>query len=654
MKRVLTIAWLIGVSSGWTQNADFDGSGQVDFDDFFLFADAFGGTDSRFDLDGNGMVDFGDFFLFADTFGRTVEPAPEPKPNHPPMADAGLEQMVTVGEKVPLDGRGSSDADGDELTYRWTAPAGIVLSSGTVVRPTFTATATGRYQFVLVVNDGQVDSVPDTVGVTVIQPNRAPMAYAGVDQHVQAGATVQLDGSASYDPDGDALSFTWREDSSNPETGLVSDVFSNKPTVAISTVGVYRFSLVVSDRQAESTPDTMQIWVQKVERIAVGTQADFLNITPGNSLLSATCRYVGVHCYIFVEDAQWDAYGGFINQTDVDTLGELFDQASPMDPARGIYDLEVENFGSPPDTDGDERIFIVLLDSGDPQIIGFFDPSVSIWSDPALRRDTIYLDSWTVRRRQYLAQGTLAHIFHYLIHWGYDEDEDFWVTRGLAGYAEKLIGYPEGDADMVPAFLERPDFDLTSWENSAASYGATYLFIAFLAERYGSEFLRSLVAEPHNGTFGIDAAFQAIDRMQNFDGSWAQWIVGNYAPDDPQYGYSALQGRRVITFSTPPLPFENSAGIVYHTWGTTYILFRTPGNIEVEFAGEEVARFKLWGYLMRGETGEAVEIELDDQNRGLIQAVNIDSLALIVGKTSLTGGSFYISAREISLPSLTE
>ena len=50
--------------------ADFDGDGEVGFDDFFLFADAFGGSDERFDLDGNGAVDLADFFLFADHFGQ--------------------------------------------------------------------------------------------------------------------------------------------------------------------------------------------------------------------------------------------------------------------------------------------------------------------------------------------------------------------------------------------------------------------------------------------------------------------------------------------------------------------------------------------------------------------------------------------------------
>ena len=57
---------------------DFNGSGTVDFQDFFLFADAFGsdgqGPNAPFDLDVDGDVDFDDFFAFADTFGTSVTP----------------------------------------------------------------------------------------------------------------------------------------------------------------------------------------------------------------------------------------------------------------------------------------------------------------------------------------------------------------------------------------------------------------------------------------------------------------------------------------------------------------------------------------------------------------------------------------------------
>ena len=57
------------------RSAGFDGDGDIDFDDFFLFADRFGirpgdpDWDPIYDLDGDGAVDFDDFFIFADNFG---------------------------------------------------------------------------------------------------------------------------------------------------------------------------------------------------------------------------------------------------------------------------------------------------------------------------------------------------------------------------------------------------------------------------------------------------------------------------------------------------------------------------------------------------------------------------------------------------------
>ena len=67
---VATVAGLDPVTFTATAKAspDFDGDGETGFSDFFLFADAFGGSDPRFDLDGSGSVDFADFFLLADYF----------------------------------------------------------------------------------------------------------------------------------------------------------------------------------------------------------------------------------------------------------------------------------------------------------------------------------------------------------------------------------------------------------------------------------------------------------------------------------------------------------------------------------------------------------------------------------------------------------
>ena len=58
---------------GMALPGDFNSDGKVDFDDFFLFADAFGGHDPFYDLDSSGGIDFDDFFLFADNFGKDID-----------------------------------------------------------------------------------------------------------------------------------------------------------------------------------------------------------------------------------------------------------------------------------------------------------------------------------------------------------------------------------------------------------------------------------------------------------------------------------------------------------------------------------------------------------------------------------------------------
>ena len=96
----------------------------------------------------------------------------QPPENHPPVANAGPDQAVAVGNVVQLNGSGSSDADGDPLTYSWSlierpAGSGASLSNPTTVNPTFVADKAGTFVAQLVVNDGKVDSSPDTVAVIV-------------------------------------------------------------------------------------------------------------------------------------------------------------------------------------------------------------------------------------------------------------------------------------------------------------------------------------------------------------------------------------------------------------------------------------------------------------------------------------------------------
>jgi len=99
--------------------------------------------------------------------------------NHPPVADAGADQTVPVASdncfaRVQLNGTGSSDPDGDPLTYVWT------WSGGTLNGPTPVVVLTlGTYTFTLTVDDGFGGTDADNVVITVV--DRTPPVILGIE-----------------------------------------------------------------------------------------------------------------------------------------------------------------------------------------------------------------------------------------------------------------------------------------------------------------------------------------------------------------------------------------------------------------------------------------------------------------------------------------
>ncbi len=108
------------------------------------------------------------------------------------------------------------------------------------------------YTFSLVVNDGTDSSTTDQVVVTVKQVNKAPVANAGQAITVAGWRSVTLDGSASSDPDNDALTYLWTA----PTEIVLSSATVANPTFGapnVATPTTYSFTLVVSDGKLRST-----------------------------------------------------------------------------------------------------------------------------------------------------------------------------------------------------------------------------------------------------------------------------------------------------------------------------------------------------------------------------------------------------------------
>jgi hypothetical protein len=186
--------------------------------------------------------------------------------NSAPVANAGADRAAIAGRTVSLDGGASTDADGDLLAFSWALtqrPAGstATLNSPNNVAPSFRADRPGVYIAQLIVNDGRVDSAPDTVTITT--GNTAPAADAGADQPGRfSGAIATLDGSGSADADGHALSYRWSLLTVPAGSAAsLSDPAAVSPWFTLDRAGQYVAQLIVNDGFQDSVPDTVVVTV---------------------------------------------------------------------------------------------------------------------------------------------------------------------------------------------------------------------------------------------------------------------------------------------------------------------------------------------------------------------------------------------------------
>jgi hypothetical protein len=195
--------------------------------------------------------------------------------NPPPIANAGIDQTVHVGDIVTLDGNASYDPNGNvPLTYEWSLaslPNGstAILSDPAIVNPAFTPDVHGDYTIQLIVKDSLgTASLPDTVIITTT--NSIPIAEAGPDQSVTIiGTIIQLDGTQSYDVDGDNITYEWSFVSlpTGSSTSLVG-ASTTTPTFIADVNGTYEAQLIVSDPFSQSLPDTVIVSFENIKPAA--------------------------------------------------------------------------------------------------------------------------------------------------------------------------------------------------------------------------------------------------------------------------------------------------------------------------------------------------------------------------------------------------
>lgn len=202
------------------------------------------------------------------------------------VASAGVDGTGVLGGTVTLDGTGSTICDiyrdAGSAKYDWSferVPVDSRLGGGAfsandsadAVTTSFTPDAIGDYVISLIIDDPSGVSPADIVVISIESGNAAPIADCGADMGSQVDERVELDGSASYDPEASPLSYSWSL-SVAPECSELdsTDVYNAEtanPSFAADCEGLYLMSLVVSDGENWSDPDYCTIDVADGNRL---------------------------------------------------------------------------------------------------------------------------------------------------------------------------------------------------------------------------------------------------------------------------------------------------------------------------------------------------------------------------------------------------
>ena len=181
--------------------------------------------------------------------------------------------------------------------------------------------------------------------------------------------------------------------------------------------------------------------------------------------------------------------------------------------------------------------------------------------------------------RPNLYEGTFAHEYHHLLESYADRNEVSWVNEGLSEYAMPTTGYADWAkgvdrvgfdshiqcilgwvSDPSPAnpfpYPGGPENSLTLWGDQTddeseilCDYGAVGIFMGYLAQQYGEDFLSRLHTNKKSGLDGLqdllDRSAGGVSALKVID-RWAAMVALDAALDDGADLVGAKDGRYML------------------------------------------------------------------------------------------------------------
>ncbi|HLC30692.1 MAG TPA: hypothetical protein VJM51_07925, partial [Dehalococcoidia bacterium] len=301
-----------------------------------------------------------------------------------------------------------------------------------------------------------------------------------------------------------------------------------------------------------------------------------------HSRVRAVLRHISPHAYFYVaEDAR-------VSDEDIQKAADSFENRA--------YPTGTRYFGSAKDVAASSDR-LTILNASVPGVGGYYssaDEYPRLINPYSNERQMLYMniDALAMGSPEYTA--VVAHELQHAIHWIADPTEETWVNEGLSELAADALGYP---SQFASSFLRKPDVQLTSWDEddaaAASHYGASYLFIKYLSQRYGGlDRVGGLVKEPANGAAGISAYLKREGYSEDFGDVYKGWVIANYissSTSDPRFKYDGIRVRAepvdtIVSSTTRP-------GTV-HQYAADYFDIEpsAPADATVTFEGAPVVK----------------------------------------------------------------
>jgi hypothetical protein len=203
----------------------------------------------------------------------------------PPRANAGPDRSVNIGQTAQLDGGGSTDPDGESVSFRWSflsRPAGsaALLSNSATAAPAFVVDVAGTFVVQLIVSDREFVSVADTVAITGTSTSPGVLTVGAANYGFSLGAYR----SAPVFVQGGDGNYSWSitEGSLPPGLAFTNDLEAGvtcagppSACVAISgvptAIGIYPFTIRATDGALRTGTKAVEYYVTTRPTVATTT-----------------------------------------------------------------------------------------------------------------------------------------------------------------------------------------------------------------------------------------------------------------------------------------------------------------------------------------------------------------------------------------------